>query len=173
MARKIDRELGALELSLPYESDAMASLIRIAAILTSPSFQAAVSGATGIPDDPNATPAFFALATKGPARPSALARELRVSAPTVSRVIEKLVAAELIERVGDPSDSRASLLNLTAAGRELAERLFRAGDNLMSEMLADWDEPERDILTTQLHRLADAFASRMPAAPESFPPLER
>ncbi len=170
MARKIDREIAPFELSLPYESDAMASLIRIAAVLTSPSFQATVAGITGLPDDPHATPAFFALATRGPMRPSALAGDLRVSAPTVSRVLEKLVVSGLVERVADPSDSRASLLNLTAAGQQLAERLFRAGDDLMSDVLADWNEAERDILTAQLHRLAEAFAVRM-FGPADLPPL--
>lgn len=160
MARRIDRSTGdALPtdpLDLPYERDAIASLVRIATVLGSTAFQRGF-GADGIPDDANAIPALYAIATRGPQRPSALAADLHVSAPTVSRILDRLAASGLIERLPDPHDSRAARAHLTAEGRRVTDHLFRAGDRLIDELLAAWTAEERDTLSDLLHRLADAL----------------
>lgn len=56
---------------------------------------------------------------EGPEAASALAEKLAVSRPSLTGVIDGLVARGLVDREGDPSDRRRISLGLTAAGREL------------------------------------------------------
>lgn len=48
---------------------------------------------------------------------SALAAHERVRTPTISRIVDSLVAAGLVERSADPGDRRTSRLEVTARGR--------------------------------------------------------
>lgn len=172
MPRRIDRDAadrGPTDLDLPYERDTIASLVRIAAVLGSPAFQRGF-GADGIPDDANAIPALYALATRGPRRPSTLAADLHVSAATVSRLLDKLAAAGLAERLPDPDDARAAQAHLTSSGREVAGALFRAGDQLIDELLAEWSSRDRDALGALLHRFADALADYATPVTDATPP---
>jgi MarR family transcriptional regulator for hemolysin len=60
------------------------------------------------------------------ARPGMVADALGIEPPSLVRIIDQLVAAELVLRQEDPSDRRAKTLSLTAAGRSIAERLEAA-----------------------------------------------
>jgi len=161
MARKIDEVAGGLpDYVLPYESDALGSLVRISALLASPSFQRAISATTPIPDDPHAVSAIYALASWGSLRPGALAVRLHVSPPTVSRLVEKLCAAGLAKRVADPLDSRASIVALTPEGATASAELFRQGDLMMNSLLAGWTTEDREQLTGLLERLATTMSAR-------------
>lgn len=159
MARRIDRNPDEPALNHTYDEDAIASLVRIATIFGSARFQRRFDPASLIPDDANAIPAIYAIAMGGPQRPSALAAVLHVSAPTVSRLLERLAAAGLVDRLPDPGDSRATLAGLTSRGHAVADDLFRAGDRLVTDLLADWAPADRDTLERLLHRLADALAA--------------
>ncbi len=57
---------------------------------------------------------------RGGLRPSALAEQLAIKAPTVTDSVSALVAKGLVERTRDPADARASLVTLTPAGRARA-----------------------------------------------------
>ncbi|MGX5681785.1 MarR family winged helix-turn-helix transcriptional regulator [Schumannella luteola] len=162
MARKVDPGAGSDELRLPYESDVLAALVRIMTVLGSAAFQRELASAPSIPDDANAIPALYGIATLGPRRPSSLAAYLHVSAPTVSRLVEKLAAAGLVTRMPDPDDSRASLVALTPAGAEVTTELFRVGDALMGELLSNWSDDDRSRLGILLSRLAADLSPRTP-----------
>ncbi len=56
---------------------------------------------------------------EGPEAASALAEKLAVSRPSLTGVVDGLVARGLVEREGDPSDRRRISLGLTGAGRAL------------------------------------------------------
>jgi DNA-binding MarR family transcriptional regulator len=60
--------------------------------------------------------ALLVLARRGAQRPSDLAPELGVSAPTAGRVINRLVSDGLAERFPDPDDRRSVLAALTDKG---------------------------------------------------------
>ncbi|MBR0397352.1 MAG: MarR family transcriptional regulator [Eubacterium sp.] len=60
-----------------------------------------------------------------------LAEEMCVSASTLSQMIRKLEEEELIERKSDPSDRRAAILDMTAAGRERAAIMGKAFENML------------------------------------------
>jgi len=63
------------------------------------------------------------LAGYGPTRPGLLAKQLGVSAPTLSDALAALEAKGLLRREPDPSDSRAVQAAATEAGVELAASL--------------------------------------------------
>jgi DNA-binding MarR family transcriptional regulator len=65
--------------------------------------------------------------TDGPRSAGALAAELGVAAPSLTRQLQKLEDRRLITRQVDPDDRRRVLVALTAAGRQsLADRRFFA-----------------------------------------------
>jgi DNA-binding MarR family transcriptional regulator len=157
LPRTIDRTPDGHPLDHAYEQDAIASLVRIATVFGSERFQRGFDPHRVIPEDANAIPAIYAIATRGPQRPSTLAGDLHVSAPTVSRLLEKLAAAGLVGRLPDPTDSRATLAHLTRSGHAVADGMFTAGDRLIADLLADWSDTDRGALDVLLHRLADAL----------------
>jgi long-chain acyl-CoA synthetase len=61
----------------------------------------------------------LALLAGGPAASSWLADRLTVSPPSVTAVVDGLVARDLVVRIPDPSDRRRLNLELTEAGRRL------------------------------------------------------
>lgn len=69
------------------------------------------------------------LGDGGPARISDLARLEGVSQPAMTGLVNRLAADGLVTRAADPTDARAALVTLTAAGREsvAARRAERAG----------------------------------------------
>ena len=92
-----------------------------------------------------------------------LAEMLDISTPTVSGLIDRMVAKELVYREHDTEDRRRVVLTLSPAGVEVLEQLDSAGraqrDSLLSQL------PEDDV--AHLHRIFSqllAIASREGAA---------
>lgn len=59
----------------------------------------------------------------GPLAQNALVEVALDDGPNVSRLVERLVRAGLVERAEDPTDRRARVLELTQDGHALADRL--------------------------------------------------
>lgn len=97
-------------------------------------------------------------AVQGPVRLSSLASLLHLDASTVSRQVRALEDRGLLERTTDPDDGRASRVVVTAHGlRALAEGAERRRV-LIGEVLADWDDADRETLRVLLHRLSESFS---------------
>ncbi|HEY3122148.1 MAG TPA: MarR family winged helix-turn-helix transcriptional regulator [Vicinamibacteria bacterium] len=67
--------------------------------------------------------ALEALRLEGPQRPGALCRRLGVDASTLTRNVDRLEAAGLVERAADPEDGRAVTIQLTTGGARAAARV--------------------------------------------------
>ena len=76
-------------------------------------------------------------------RPGRVADALGIEAPSLVRIIDQLVASNLVLRQDDPSDRRAKTLSLTAEGRRIAERLEQALAPFRREIFQDL--PAADI----------------------------
>jgi len=63
------------------------------------------------------------LAFRGPSTVSGLAEVLRISQPTASQLVDRLVQAGLAQREDDPADRRRTVVRLTRRGQQLHERL--------------------------------------------------
>ncbi|MGX6600737.1 MarR family winged helix-turn-helix transcriptional regulator [Micromonosporaceae bacterium Da 78-11] len=88
---------------------------------------------------------------------------------TVSRAVATLVRLGLVRRTADPTDGRASILELTEPGH-IALRDTHAGyDALLAEALAGWSPAELALFGTLLQRFADDVQTRLarntPAVP--------
>ena len=75
----------------------------------------------------------LALLAGGPAASSWLADRLTVSPPSVTAVVDGLVARDLVVRIPDPSDRRRLNLELTDEGR----RILVAADDSVNERLTE------------------------------------
>lgn len=102
------------------------------------------------------------LADEGPQRLGALASAFGLDPSTITRQVKALEDAGLATRETDPSDRRASILDLTPEGRSALEatRTYRRGR--LFEAMADWTDDERaefGRLLEQFNHAVDRFAS--------------
>src|SRR5690606_32579749 len=81
-----------------------------------------------------------ALATihrEGPLPVGVLAEREHVSAPTATKTVEKLHSAGYVDRVGDPTDRRVTLVSASADGIALLEASRARKTAWLSTRLAD------------------------------------
>lgn len=93
-------------------------------------------------------------------RPSqrALAEHTGLEPLYVSKLARALAAAGLIERAGDPADSRAVQLSLTAAGTDVTDRAVLVVRRLVDQLLAPLggiDGPRTATFVRELTLLLD------------------
>ena len=94
------------------------------------------------------------LSNHGPMRVSALAGALGLDASTVSRHVKALEDRGVLERTSDPDDGRASRVMVSASGLTRLEQGAARRRALIGELLADWDDADRETLRRLLHRLS-------------------
>ena len=71
----------------------------------------------------------------------------RVSAPSMSRTVGKLVELGYVERTPDTEDGRVARLSLTEAGQQQLDEHRARRDAWMTERLDRLTDEERDLLT--------------------------
>jgi DNA-binding MarR family transcriptional regulator len=91
---------------------------------------------------------------KAPRTLRELAGEMSIDAPAATVLVDDLVARGLVERQPHPTDRRAKLVSLTAAGRKLVAAAHRI-DDPPPEALASL--PEKDL--AQLWRILEKLGS--------------
>ena len=120
--------------------------------------------------EPASYPILFNLVEE-PRRVSLLADCIHSDVSTVSRQVTMLASHGLLEKVADPLDGRASMVSLTAEGKDLVERLKAGRGEWFRHMLADWEPAEAEAFNDQLDRFAKSFeASRDQIRSIAFPP---
>ena len=96
-------------------------------------------------------------------RMSELAEKVVVSRTRVSRVVDELVRAGLVERQPDPADGRASYAVLTTTGRsELRKAAPLYLDGIHRHFTSLLGERERTVLSSALQKVADHHRERRP-----------
>ncbi|WP_437584082.1 MarR family winged helix-turn-helix transcriptional regulator [Paramicrobacterium sp. CJ85] len=130
--------------SLPDTATLIGELVASAHRLTRVAAQAVVD-----PQNPAIWRTISALLSIGPARLGELARQSRVTQPTMTKIIQHLVELDWVRRVVDPSDARAQLLEVTDAGSEaLAEWRRAIGRALAPHFAGLGDDDLRAIART-------------------------
>lgn len=89
------------------------------------------------------------VVARGPIAPTALAEFEGINPTMLSRVVGKLDALGLLERVSDPDDQRSVQLEATGAGRDADARVKAERAHIVSKCLAALDEPH-DVLEPTL-----------------------
>lgn len=134
----------------------ISSLTRIISEWSAPDFLTAVVAREGVDLDPGAITMITILSDQGPQRPSVLARHMVTGASNISKIVARLTAAKLSQRIADPRDARAHLVALTTDGQRVADTFVRAGDGLVEELLHGWSSQERADLLASLEKLESA-----------------
>lgn len=110
---------------------------------------------------------LFVLYEHGPIRPSALAESLHIDLSTVSRQLGTLESSGWVTRDRDADDRRAFLVRLSAEGTRVLQANLAARKALLSELLIDWSEDERQEFARLLGRLNKTLERRSRTAPQS------
>ena len=96
-----------------------------------------------------------------PSTVGGLAVELRCDRSNVTRLVERAARRGLVRRRGDTADGRVTMIELTAAGRRVAERFIARLEDQTRPLIARWDEGRRWTASQILGEIADALdASR-------------
>ncbi|MGV1009258.1 MAG: MarR family winged helix-turn-helix transcriptional regulator [Dermatophilaceae bacterium] len=93
---------------------------------------------------------------KGTTTPGELAEVERVSKPSMTRTVARLVERGLVERGAHPSDGRQVMLTLTPAGRHTLTAIRRQRDAWMASRVARLSPGEQRLLAD-----AEAILSRV------------
>lgn len=100
-------------------------------------------------------PVISGLARLGPRSAAQLAADIGIDRSVVSRHATRLARAGLVERLPDPSDQRATLLCLTARGRQAVHEMRQRLAAVLDDYLAAWPPGEAARFAAGLHRLAE------------------
>ena len=98
--------------------------------------------------------------SRGPASPSQVADRLSVRPPTVTRLVDGLVARGLVERRSDDTDGRRSVHVLTRAGTTALQKAERAIDAVLDDIAAELDDDERARAADGLRLWGEAMRRR-------------
>lgn len=99
------------------------------------------------------------LADEGPQRLGYLAQAFGLDPSTITRQVQALERVGLAARSPDPVDRRASILDLTAEGREVLERTREHRRRRLEQILSDWSDEDR----AELGRLLEKFNASIEA----------
>ncbi|GAA1879674.1 MarR family winged helix-turn-helix transcriptional regulator [Lapillicoccus jejuensis] len=110
---------------------------------------------------------------RGPARIGDLAALDSCSQPTMTAQVRRLEAQGLVDRVDDPSDARAVLVSVTAAGRRLLDRAREARGAVLAPYVTQLDGDDLAALERAvpvLQRLVAAAQRDATGTPSSTTP---
>lgn len=102
-------------------------------------------------------PVVMTIAKLEPVRTTDLAAALALKTSTISRHLARLEQLGLVQRTGDPSDARASLLTLSDEGHHTHSVLTGAWQDILAEQLALAGSGDAGALAHQLDRVTRAF----------------
>jgi len=105
---------------------------------------------------------LFRLERQPGLRQIELADMLDIEPITLSRIVDRLEEAGLVERVADPADRRAWRLHVTAKAEPLIEKLRAVADKMISEAFAGIDPEQIAITRWVLERVRDNASRAAP-----------
>lgn len=88
---------------------------------------------------------------------SELAKRISSDPSTVRAMLVLLEQNGLVKRDSHPSDARAKAVSLTAAGKRMYKKLWKAGQSIRDEMYECMSAEDADTLLLLLRKLASAL----------------
>jgi DNA-binding MarR family transcriptional regulator len=109
--------------------------------------------AAGVRVDRSGVVLLHKLAVEGDSlRVTDLSEMLGVDTPAVTRKVQQLEREGLVARRSDPEDRRASRLRITPAGRRIVERVWKARQVWLEQLLEGWTDDDLRTLGALLGR---------------------
>jgi MarR family transcriptional regulator for hemolysin len=105
---------------------------------------------------------LFRLERRPGLRQIELADMLDIEPITLSRIVDRLEEAGLVERVADPADRRAWRLHVTARARPLIEKLRAVADEMTADAFAGIDPKHIEITREVLGRVRENASRNAP-----------
>lgn len=105
-----------------------------------------------------------ALQAASPQRLGALASQTRVTQPTMTGLVASLAERGWVERVADPSDARAQLIEITAAGIAAIEEWRDRAAAAMEPYFDELEDGEYEALERAVDLLAKRTAQAEPSS---------
>jgi DNA-binding MarR family transcriptional regulator len=102
---------------------------------------------------------LFRLSRTPGLRQVELADILDVEPITLSRILDRLEEAGLVERLRDPDDRRAWRLEITTKAQPLIAKLRALAEELMDEAFAGLSEDELALMRSKLAKIRDNIAA--------------
>lgn len=100
---------------------------------------------------------LYVLADNGPLRVSALAERLGTDPSTTSRQTGELVKRDLLRRLPDPDDGRASLLDVTPTGHDVVAAMRQRRHEHLARAVEEFSDADLAEFTGMLSRFADGL----------------
>ena len=104
------------------------------------------------------------LSTDGPLRVGELASIARVSQPSMTKVVHQLIGDNLVDRIVDPEDSRASLVTVLPAGINALADWRQALASALQPMFSGLTVEDRRTLTRAVDILSVRTSSQKSVA---------
>lgn len=112
----------------------------------------------GTPLSPARMGVLWTIHHRGPVPQHVIADTLDVTPRNITGLVDALEAAGFVKRVLDPTDRRARLVDLTAAGVAVMERTVREHADLNATLLAAVDEADRARVEAAIAAIADRLS---------------
>jgi DNA-binding MarR family transcriptional regulator len=114
---------------------------------------------------------LWKLRRDGPGTAQELAREMDIDAGAMTRLIDRLAAKGLVERVRSQADRRVVTLSLTAAGANVAAHVPQVLAAVNNAYLRDFSADEWQLLKQLLRRMLASAQTRAeaPCVPRRAP----
>ena len=124
-----------------------------------------ISTASGDMDlDRSAYGILCRLADEGPQRLGLLASAFGLDPSTITRQVQAMEKAGLVQRQADPDDRRASILDLTDEGKVTLAHTRAYRRERLEEVLADWPGHDRQELARLLTKVNDSITALVETA---------
>ncbi len=114
-----------------------------------------------LPDDMPAFLLLNQLIYRTTARPTDVADAIGTGRSNVSKIVRRLEVAGLVGRMPDPQNGRQSIIGLTPAGREVAERIVAVSSDAYELIFEDWTDTEFDQLERLVVRMVTSIDARL------------
>ena len=100
------------------------------------------------------------LLHKGPQPVNEIGRRVELTSGAITTAVDRLESRGLVTREAHPSDRRARIVRLTAAGEEQAARIFAGHKAAMDRAASGLSKTERATLIELLKKLGTSAAAR-------------
>jgi DNA-binding MarR family transcriptional regulator len=135
--------------------EVMVSLQRLGRLLASRQAASRITTAAGVQVSQQGVTLLRALHREGRQSVATLAATAAMDLGAVSRQVKLLEEAGVVRRTRSADDGRVALLELSAEGRRVAERIRAVSVRHLEAALQDWSAGDERTLAALLHRLVD------------------